>query len=159
MGKKAELHITYVFQTNSGKHIAHNHGVKSCKTDLFLCVDSDDTLNPHAVETIWNYWQDTRFPHASISGFCARRWNTEGENDKTNWPSENKLLTMVDLQYIYHFKGETALVWITNEIKKYFIPVVIGEKFVPETVLYFQVKKPLVSKSDYFYEFAYHPDG
>ena len=48
--------IKYYYQKNSGKHVAHNLGVKMCNTELFCCVDSDDYLTNDAVQTVLECW-------------------------------------------------------------------------------------------------------
>ncbi len=44
--------IRYFRQANAGKHVAHNRGAQEARGGLFMCVDSDDWLEPDAVETI-----------------------------------------------------------------------------------------------------------
>lgn len=44
--------IRYVRQDNSGKHVAHNLGAQMAHGTYFMCVDSDDWLEPFAVSTI-----------------------------------------------------------------------------------------------------------
>lgn len=62
------------------------------------------------------------------------------------WPLENSLLYPDELGGKYHYKGETGLIWITKELKKYKFPVILGEYFVTEIVLYFQFQKPMKIK-------------
>lgn len=44
--------IRYIKQPNSGKHVAHNLGATEASGEYFICVNSDDWLEPNAVETI-----------------------------------------------------------------------------------------------------------
>lgn len=162
--QKNEIDIKYVVQHNGGKHVAHNYGVKLCDTELFFCVDSDDRLTKDAVETIKKYWEETSKSGkvGQIMGFCTRRRNLIKELDykcRDNWPKSNQLIFLQELYPKYHYDGETGLIWITKELKKYAFPVVKNERFVTEIVLYYQFKKKVLVKPDRFYEFAYQPDG
>lgn len=156
--------IIYVYQKNGGKHVAHNHGVSLCNTDLFCCVDSDDALTHDAVDLIWKYWQDALHQNIEneIMGFCNRRRNLVKKLDYKcydNWPKTNQRIFLKELYPKYQYDGETSLVWITRELKKYVFPVIESERFVTEIVLYYQFQKPLLVESERFYEFAYQPDG
>lgn len=161
---EGRIEIMYVKQENRGKHVAHNRGVELCDTELFLCVDSDDILKDNAIEIIWADWEET-IEHEDVEkimGYCTRRQNLVKEMDYKcfdNWPQENSLIYSWELPYKYRYSGETALVWVTKELKKYAFPVIVGEKFVTETVLYFQFKKPMKVKAERFYQFSYQPDG
>lgn len=162
--KENKIKIKYIYQQNAGKHVAHNHGVEVCNTDLFFCVDSDDTLTSNAVETIKRYWEEflSSRKTSCIMGFCTRKHNLVKKLDYkclNNWPKDNTLIYPWELTQKFHYKGETALVWITKELKKYSFPVVRKERFVTEIVLYNQFKKPMLLKSERFYEFSYQPDG
>lgn len=156
-----QIAIQYVYQNNGGKHVAHNHAVELCETDLFFCVDSDDTLSDNAVSIIHSYWEKDKKSADKFMGYCTKRG---GESNYINanspyWPKENTLVMTFELGAKYHYKGETALIWITKELKKYSFPVFPGERFVTEIVLYFQFKKPMKVKNDIFYYFTYQPDG
>lgn len=157
-----KINIRYFYQRNSGKHVAHNHGVELCDTPLFFCVDSDDKLAQNAVEIIHSYWRADENNCDNFMGYCTKRYY--GEPDVINfngscWPLENSLLYPDELGGKYHYKGETGLIWITKELKKYKFPVILGEHFVTEIVLYFQFQKPMKIKNDIFYFFIYQRDG
>ena len=42
--------IRYIYQQNSGKHIAFNRAVREAKGELFLTLDSDDACVEEALE-------------------------------------------------------------------------------------------------------------
>ena len=62
--------IYYHYQTNQGKHIAQNHALDVARGELFLPLDSDDTVVDDAVETIVNEWNKikSRLDFAEYSG-------------------------------------------------------------------------------------------
>ena len=47
-----KITINYHWKQNGGKHTAHNVGLELCDTELFVCVDSDDSLKPFAISAI-----------------------------------------------------------------------------------------------------------
>ena len=51
-----KISIRYIYQENGGKMRAHNRGVKSTETELFVCVDSDDYLVDDGIEKILSFW-------------------------------------------------------------------------------------------------------
>lgn len=156
-----KIKIIYIYQKNMGKHIAHNRAVGVCSTDLFMCVDSDDRLDVNAVEIIHGYWHEDYPVFNNIAGYCTKRRGGDSRlnEDSKNWPKVNSLVYAYDLSNKYHYTGETALVWITRELKNYRFPFIEGERFVTEIVLYFQFQKPMKIKNDVFYSFEYQPDG
>lgn len=160
--KQSAFTIIYVYQKNSGKHIAHNEAVKRCKTSLFICVDSDDLLIPNAVALIHSYWKESRGKGSNVVGWCARRGDLrEKPVNDANWPHNEPEVSFVDLYEKIRFRGETALIWRTDALKQYHFPVVTSEKFVTEQVLYYQLSftEKLKLKNDIFYLFKYQDDG
>lgn len=78
--KESPFTIEYVFQNNSGKHIARDRAIDLCITPLFMTLDSDDYLIPEAVELIYGYYEEdiaigsTR----NIIGWLPRKGNFTG---------------------------------------------------------------------------------
>lgn len=154
--------IIYIYQPNSGKHVAHNKAAELCCTPLFMCVDSDDILLPNTVGLIHSYWQEYLERKNEIIGWCTRKGNLEGKpvRDK-NWPCDEPELSCVSLFENLGFRGETALIWKADWLKHYKLPVVPKERFVTEQVLYYQMSytKKMKLKNDIFYLFEYYNDG
>ena len=50
--KTHNFRIRYIYQENGGKHRAINKGVREAEGELFMILDSDDSLPPTAIETI-----------------------------------------------------------------------------------------------------------
>lgn len=132
------LDIIYIYQDNRGKQLAHNTGVEACTTELFFCVDSDDWITPTAVEDILNLWEKRR-NEPNLSGIIAMRGRDESHPIKTWFPKDLNTTTMWDLYYKYHHKGDTALVYRTDVLRKYPFVVAPGEKFIGETYVYHKI--------------------
>ena len=55
MQQSADFPVRYIYKENGGKHTALNVGVQQIASELTFIVDSDDTLVPNAIETIFEY--------------------------------------------------------------------------------------------------------
>ena len=55
-----DFEIQYIYQENGGMHVAHNTAYEAIKTELNLCLDSDDRLCADAVEQIWIAWKTVK---------------------------------------------------------------------------------------------------
>ena len=51
------IDIEYIWQENQGMHGAHNTAYDSIKTELNVCIDSDDYMPDDAVEKIISMWK------------------------------------------------------------------------------------------------------
>ena len=69
--------IRYFYQENGGKHRAINRGVKEARGELFLILDSDDSLPPHSLETIDRYYQQIK-DDTSFGGVCGYMAHHDG---------------------------------------------------------------------------------
>ena len=157
----AIISIQYLYQNNSGKHIAHNKAVNMCSTDLFVCVDSDDILTSNAVEIIINYWKKDKNNKPNFVAYASRRGDLSGNPTGKRWINDEREISFFDLYEKHKYRGELVLIWITKILKQYHFPKFKNEKFVTENVLYYQIsyKKPVKLINDIFYLFEYKPDG
>ena len=133
------VEIQYIRQDNGGKMLAHNVGVENTKTELFVCVDSDDWLVPTSVAEILDNWEKVSCDEKQeIAGFVAYRGRNENQVFENEFPAG---LTKATLSGLYEvgFLGETTLVFITDVIRKYPFPIIHGERFIPEAYAYDQI--------------------
>ena len=49
--------ISYVYKKNGGLHTGYNKAIELMKTELCVCIDSDDYMPDNAVESILNCWE------------------------------------------------------------------------------------------------------
>lgn len=131
--------IRYIKQPNSGKHVAHNHGATEASGEYFICVDSDDWLEPNAVETILHDITalDTWFPDGA---------------DK---------IELADMRMKYGLVIETAIVFNTDVLRRHPFPVVQGERFIPEGSAYYDFVAPelFCVHNEPFYRCEYLEEG
>ncbi|WP_214830353.1 glycosyltransferase family A protein [Exiguobacterium sp. s56] len=138
--KKNKINIKFHRQDNSGKHVAHNYGVINCETEIFVCVDSDDQVTKDFVSTIYTIWPRVN-QQASLAGIIALKGNVNNMRIGTSMPTSLKSCSISELYSKQKFKGDATLIFKTLCLKKYLFPVIDGEKFMTEGVVYDQLSK------------------
>jgi glycosyltransferase involved in cell wall biosynthesis len=132
------IEIRYYKQQNGGKQRAHNKGVELCDTELFICVDSDDYLTEDAIESFLTAWDNIE-KKRRVSGIVALKGKNAGTALGTHMPQGVQASTLQDLYNIYGFRGDTALLFCTDILKKFPYFVAEGEKFIGEGYVYLQI--------------------
>ncbi len=128
--------IEYHYVENGGKMRAHNRGVRLCKTEWFLCLDSDDRLVHDAVECILGHVYGIGGDDQKLAGLIAHKGRSETELlSGVDFPKGVNRSTLYGL-YLKGFRGETTIVFRTGVISKYPFPEIEGEKYVPEDYIY-----------------------
>jgi len=136
--KQNKINIRYYYQLNSGKSQAHNLGVEKTKTELFVCVDSDDFLLDGAVREILTSWDSIQ--DETVIGIVANR--IFPDNSKITDVKEELIQNTSTLRHAYYsglLSGDTCLVYSSVYMKKVRFPSFQNEKFVPESYLYDQL--------------------
>lgn len=154
------IDITYFRQENAGKHMAHNRGVEISTSELFFCVDSDDYLPEHCIDTILNQWKK-RDKSKNIVGLVALRGYNDGQIMENEMPKDIDYSTLSDLYNIHGKKGETALVFKTEILKENLFPKFGNEKFLSEEVIYNEIDNigKLMVLNKVIYIMEYLEDG
>lgn len=155
-----KIRIKYYIQKNSGKHVAHNKGVEMCNSELFYCVDSDDYLPNNAIMKILDIW-DKRDTNIEYTGIVGLKGYKDGRIMGGEFQKNIRLSTLSDLYNIYGKKGETALIFKTEYLKRNKFPVYEEEKFLSEEVVYNELDKiaPLIIENTVIYIMEYLNDG
>ncbi|MEG0559839.1 MAG: glycosyltransferase family 2 protein [Muribaculaceae bacterium] len=139
--KENIISITYIRQNNGGKMRAHNRGVLEAKTELFLCVDSDDHLNDiNDVQCILNKWNEVN-NNINIAGIIA--YKLINNIIEYTFPKDIKL-TPLNKLYQKGFIGDTTLVYRTDILKNHLFPEIDGEKFITEAYIYDQIDQKYI---------------
>lgn len=131
---EGRLPMRLIRQENGGKMRAHNRGVLSADTELFVCLDSDDCFTKNAVSDILKRWEKVR-NNKHIAGIVANKGQAEDKPLYGQYLPEVTEDTLSGL-YLKGFKGETTLVYRTEILKQHLFPEIPGEKYVPEDVVY-----------------------
>lgn len=120
--------IQYIYKENGGMHTAHNAAYEHIKTELNMCIDSDDCVAKGAIGKILDKWETIKDDdYAGIIGLDA---DLNGNIIGKGFPSEMQETTLCG----YYAKGGTGdkkIVYRTEVINKYPpYPVFEGEKYV-----------------------------
>lgn len=52
-----DFEVQYVYKKNGGLHTAYNTAIENLKTELAVCIDSDDYMPDYAIEEITDFWK------------------------------------------------------------------------------------------------------
>lgn len=127
--------IRYFRKPNGGKHTAINYGVRQAKGELFLILDSDDSLPVNAVETILSQYEKVRGREA-LAGVCGLMAHHDGKCIGTGFPEDEMFLSSVEIRYRYNVTGDLMEVWRTDVLREFPFPEVAGERFCPEAMVW-----------------------
>ncbi|MBR2589955.1 MAG: glycosyltransferase family 2 protein [Clostridia bacterium] len=121
--------IQYVYKENGGMHTAHNTAYEHIKTELNVCIDSDDYMPDNAVEIILNCWKEHGSEkYAGIIALDVDNENLEVIGD--NLPLDDFSITLSEF-HERGGKGDKKLIYRTDVITSVPpYPVFEGEKFV-----------------------------
>lgn len=138
-GTKANFSVRYFRQENSGKHIAHNLAVREARGEFFVVLDSDDAAEPRALERLRAVWLD--IPAAARSDFCAVGGLSRDQNGKIvgdPFPTSPFDVSFRERVFVFRIRGEKAIAWRLDVVRRYPFPEIAGTNFVPEGTIWLQ---------------------
>ena len=157
--KDGKINIRYIYQENAGKMTAHNMAVKVSDAELFMCVDSDDYLcSAQVIEGIVSFWDSHNKNHnCDICGIIAFK---EIGQRKMSFPKGMSITHLSELSE-RGFKGEVALVFKSDVLKRYPFPKYPGEKFITDVYIYDQIDREyrFLLYPQHVQHCRYHEDG
>jgi glycosyltransferase involved in cell wall biosynthesis len=119
----ARFSVEYVYQENRGKHNAHNAAVQRAKSDLFLIIDSDDELLPHAVETIVGAWKRmSAAEQRTLAGIWTLCCDSHGALIGGAFPGGTIDSSLQELRYRYHDDREMMPTFATEVLRRHPFP-------------------------------------
>lgn len=158
-----EFKIIYKYKENGGKHRALNYGVDYADSKLSICVDSDDWLPDNSVETIISFYKEKCMGQNGLVGIIAKRGYVFSDRikDLTVIETDVDRMTLYDFYFKYKCSGDTALIYDTEILKNNKFPEYVGEKFVSENSLYFQLDQygKMLLLNEIVYLNEYQQDG
>ena len=136
---KAEkkIKINYVYKTNGGKQSAYNLGLDKCKGDIFLCIDSDDVLKSNILNQIENDFKNIVNDN-SIAGIAYLQSYISNKKKiiGSKFPTDDMICSYYEMYNKHKVTGDKLIVLKTSVAKKYYFPMIEGEKFVPEALIF-----------------------
>ncbi len=141
----ATFPIRYLFQQNSGKHIAWNTALNLAQGRYFECLDSDDELMPDAVEKL----RADLEPVPGSAGEIAARAFLLLDSGRNKFGSDlgpdDMEKSFVELVYENKLPSDVWMVFETLKIRQFPFPEIYSKIYFPENyVLYaFDQKFPI----------------
>jgi glycosyltransferase involved in cell wall biosynthesis len=144
----ADFPVRYFKQAHAGKHIAHNLAVREARGKMFLPLDSDDACPPHALERMMYWWNaipaDQRAGFCGVSGLVVDQFgNLVGDR----FPTEPLDVTMRELRYVHHVRGEKTTCRLTEILRNYLFPDVARGQYLPEGIVWHDIGKKFKNRS------------
>ncbi|WP_226645677.1 glycosyltransferase family 2 protein [Mesobacillus subterraneus] len=151
--------IQYIWQENQGMHGAHNTAYELIKTELNVCIDSDDYMPDDAVEKILSMWE--KEGSENVSGLIGLDSYTNGAVIGSQLPANLKTSTLFDLYYKHGVDGDKKLVYRTELSKKFPYPVFENEKYVGLAYKYYKLDQEyeMLLMNEVLCCVEYLPDG
>jgi len=153
------VQIEYQFKENGGMHTGHNVAYACIKTELNVCIDSDDYMPEYAVEKMVQFWSSLEDKH-NYSGFVGLDITEDGTIIGTKFPNNLKSGSYLDLYK--KITGDKKFVLVTEEVRKYPpYPMYEDEKLVPLGILYMMMgeAKDFAVTNDVYCVVEYQEDG
>ncbi len=153
------FYIRYIFKENGGLHTAYNVGIENTKTELFVCIDSDDWMPENAIEKIEHIWESIQDKdYVGIMGVdCYENGACVGDK----FPDD------ISEMFLYEklnkkIKGDKKIIHRTELLKKVApMPSFPGEKYFNPSYMMYQIDQfgKLYVTNDCFCVVNYQPDG
>lgn len=130
IGNNTKFNIKCKYQQNSGKHAAINAAIAMAECEYNFIVDSDDALTPDAVMEIRQ--KIDQYPNEI--GYCFRKMLFDGT--RLGAEDDSQILIMKPCEAGEKFHADLAYVFSTKAMRLCPFPIIQGEKFVPELLVW-----------------------
>ena len=139
--KEGVFSIRYAWQPNQHKKTAFNHGVSIAQGELIVALDSDDTLLPNALSSMWSTWHripaNQRGGFIAVTGLCKR---PDGSIVGDKFFRDEVDMTAIDMYFKHRPKGEKFGCLNTEILRCYPFPEEY-EGFVPESIVWRKIAR------------------
>jgi glycosyltransferase involved in cell wall biosynthesis len=138
--RQAPFPIRYLYQENSGKHVAFNAGVRTARGELFLPLDSDDGCVPRTLERFKWHWDqippELRDGFTGVTVLCV---DQHGRLHGTPFPRDVLDSDSVEIRYRYRMKGGKWGFHRTDVLRRHPFPVEPGQRYVIDDLVWSSV--------------------
>lgn len=132
---EGKVDITYIYKKNGGMHTAHNAAYNHIKTELNVCIDSDDYMPDDAVHQILEMW--SAYGSRNLAGIIGLDAFKDGRIVGSAMPQHISQSKLTDLYQKHGVTGDKKLVIRTEVVNKYpRYPEYENERLVPLGTLY-----------------------
>lgn len=135
--KENKIKINYVYKENGGKQSAYNKGLDCANGDIFLCIDSDDILKDNILKTINDDFKKIK-KNKKIGGviYVQSYINDKDKIIGSSFEEDNAIYNYFDIYHKLNVTGDKLIVLKTEVAKEYYFPLISGEKFIPEALIF-----------------------
>lgn len=134
--RQAAFPVRYVWQPNRHKKAAFNHGVREARGEWIVALDSDDALEPRALEQMHAVIQELptegRDRFFAVTGLCAR---PDGHVVGDRFPRDVMDASVLDMVFRYRVAGEKFGCMRTEVLRRFPFPEDVAG-FVPESLVW-----------------------
>ena len=149
--KENKININYIYKENGGKLSAYNVGLDNAKGDIFLCIDSDDIFKENVLARIESDFKKIK-NNQELAGimYVQNYTNDKKKTIGTSFPQDGLIDTYYNIYNKHKVTGDKLIVFKTEVAKKYHFPIMEGEKFVPEALIYNRISSEYKFKCSNF---------
>lgn len=134
--KEGKIKINYIYQKNSGKHIAINTGLSAAKGKYFFIVDSDDYILENVLNKIEKGFKGIECNNSFV-GISGLKVHGDGKLIGTTFDDNLQYVDCTSLERKKHkIFGDKAEVFKTEILKNYPFPKIDDERFLPEAYIW-----------------------
>lgn len=152
--------IRYYWKENGGLHSAYNKGIELARTELFVCIDSDDWMPTDAIRKIEIIWsQIKRKQYAGIMGIDQYE---NGQCVGDPFPVQVREMYLYEKMTRYKLYGDKKMIHRTDLLKRVApMPIFEGEKNFNPSYMMYQLDQfgKLYVTNECFCIVEYQPDG
>ena len=136
----AEFPVRYVYQDNSGKHIALNTGVAHAHGELCAVIDSDDWYLPRALEKLVTAWDALPDPEAfaEVQALCAY---PDGTIVGDRYPQDVFDSDLVTMRYVHRLVGDRVGAIRMDVLRHFPFPEEFGRVAVTEAIVWNRIAR------------------
>lgn len=135
---EADFAVRYIRQVNRGLTPSWNREIAEAHGELLVTLASDDTCYPHALERLWELWQeipaDRRASFASLATLCV---DEHGTLIGDPFPASPLDTSTIELRLRHHVRGEKWGCQRVDVLRQFPFPVIDGYLgYIPEGIVW-----------------------
>lgn len=131
--ERQEIPVSYIKKPNGGLFTGYNKAIEHCRTELNVCIDSDDFMPDNAVEIIIKEW--SKIKSSGVAGIIGLDNYLTGGAIGGEFSKTGDFYYR-DIYHILHHNGDTKVVCRTDLMKKIWPMPSFGEKNFNPTWFY-----------------------
>lgn len=152
--------IRYCYKENGGLHTGYNKGIELARTELFVCIDSDDWMPDDAIEKIERIWRE--ISDKGYVGIMGIDRYEDGRCVGDEFPGGVCEMFLYEKLTKYKIPGDKKMIHRTDLLKKVApMSTFPGEKFFNPSYMMYQLDQfgKLFAINECLCIVDYQPDG